>query len=522
MARRLWLLRMAVVCVVLALLLSVESVDAAKKKKKSQKKAEVVTETPAAATGGYTATPAATISVPTPTPTPVPTPAAVPTPTPAAAPTAEEIRDAAAKAEIARKRAEKRAAALLISTKAARARNAGLAQRRKAKVARLSRSRAAAKVRAEELVAKKRAADTPEIRSKGHDKLRWLAAQAAKSSTHMISMDASNFHKYVNEGPRPYFLMLQFTALTSSHNCHYCHLANAAIMPVAAAHYERTKAQTEFVLASNSTADIADADLPVFFVNIEMARNGELFKELKLQSAPNMMLAPPRLSTNTLRGFDFIKTLPGRYRFNLQASMQPSDFGSFINKNARINLPLDAPKPTFMELLSTLIVLGLIAVAGLRWGLTILLKVREFKGIKWFILIVGCGLYCWCIGGGMYNIIRQTQFSGGNRDGSTNYINGDARDQFSAEGYIIGALNLACAAALVFVNTLSFEETQVGGKQSAAATKQLSPMQNLKNAVMPYLSSGVCLIAFVFVWSRIVGIYNMKNPGYRLGFVWRI
>ena len=100
----------------------------------------------------------------------------------------------------------------------------------------------------------------------------------------------------------------------------------------------------------------------------------------------------------------------------------------------------------------------------------------------------------------------QTQWSSSNRDGSTNYVNGDARDQFAVEGLIIGVLNLACALALVFINTRSFDEAST---PSSKSIKQLTPIQNIKNALLPFLSPGVCLALFVFLWSRIIGIYNM-------------
>lgn len=517
--RRSWLLRAAVLCVVLLLLVSVSSVDGAKKKKKAAEpasaSASAAAPTSAQQTGGYTAAAAASAAAGSPK---VDAAAAAPTGETAAARELREKQEAR-RAELARKRQAKRAALKAANAKAARARNYGLAQKRAQKRVSLAKSKAAAKSKADELLAKKRAADTPEIRRKGHRKVEWLLAQTAKSSSRMINFDSLAYHTYVNEGPRPYFLMIVYTALSSSHNCPYCHMANDALIPVAQAHYARTQSLASALLSANSTADIPESDLPVFYANVDMARCGDIFKELKFTSAPYMLLAPPRLGTNTLKSNMFLGGLAQRYRFNLQASMAPADFNNFIHKltGAAERVEIGAAKPGLVELLLMLSVLGSLGFVGVRYGHAILLSLRSWRGVKSFALMVGLALYCWCISGGMYNIIRGTQFAENRRDGSVNYINGDARDQYAAEGLIIGVLNLSAAIALVVVNTRGWSEAPAAGSSKAKP----SPVQLLWNALAPFLSPGVCLALAVFLWSRILAIYTQKNGHYRMGWVWR-
>lgn len=169
------------------------------------------------------------------------------------------------------------------------------------------------------------------------------------------------------------------------------------------------------------------------------------------------------------------------------------------------------------------------------------------------------------------------------RKDHTSYINPDARDQFAAEGLIIGVLNLACAAALILVNTRAFDgsATAAGASGSGSAkgsAAKLSPVQHLLNALSPFFSPVVCFALVITLWHRIIAIYSMsthmhthmrrqpaersgtahwrrllhsplssvwsvhscslrcsscvwcalcalgavsKNPGYRMGFVWR-
>lgn len=374
---------------VLLLLVSIDSVEGAKKKKQASTTQDADVAAAPKDTGAYRGSGATSTTTPT-----------TPPPTDAAAQKAEQR-----KAELARKRADKEASRRAAALKQAKLRANQLALRRAQKTSRDSKARATLRQRAEDLAQKKRKADTPEMRRKGHEKLQTLLKRTAESSTRMISFDTTQYHRYVSEGPRPYFLMLVYTALSAQHNCHYCHVANQALIPVAQAHYERNQQQIALVLSSNTTADLADSQLPVFFVNVDMGRNPELFKELKFNQAPYMVLAPPRLGTKTLKPLDFIRTLPQKYRFNLQASMSAGDFQGFVNKLAGCHVQLDAAKPGFLDLLFSLVVLFALAFVGFKYGYDILMKLRELRGVRFLALAAGLGLYCWCIAGGMYNVI---------------------------------------------------------------------------------------------------------------------
>jgi hypothetical protein len=518
-----------VAVVFLLLVSSIDGVDAKKKGGKGSKKKAAAAAAAAAATASdvETANVASTSTTEAIDATQAAAASVASTPDAEADPSPVDVEAAAARRlrrrELVKKRKEKKAATLATNLRAAKTRNAALAQKRAAKIAREAKNALAAKTRADELVAKKRAADTPDIRRKGHEKLKWLLSASAKSGSRVISMDTATYNAYVNEGPRPYFLLMQYTALTSAHSCQYCHMANDAIVPVAQANYEHNKALVAGVLASNSTADLPESSLPVFFATVDMARNGELFKEIKYSSAPTILLAPPRLGTKTLKSLDFVRTLAPRYRFNLQASMSSGDFQGFVNKLAARHVQLDAVKPGLGDLLVMLVVLSGIAAVAFKYGLTVLHALREMRGVKNVVLVLGLVLYCWCIAGGMYNVIRGTQFADVQKDGTTNYINGDARDQFAAEGLIIGVLNVGAALALVMLNTRAFDDSYAtGGSGAAAAGKaKLTPLGHLKNALSPLFTPVVCSAIALALWYRVLAIYSIKNRGYRYGFVWR-
>lgn len=236
-----------------------------------------------------------------------------------------------------------------------------------------------------------------------------------------------------------------------------------------------------------------------------MAKNQKLFEEMSFNSAPMMVLAPPRLASSPIKTNDFLKKLPPKYRFNLQSSMQPNDFASFVNKLAGCHVELNSAPASTGDLI--LVSLGLIgmSVAAWRFGYDILMFLRGAEGIRFPIVVGGWLFYAWCISGGMYNIIRHTQFAETRKDGSVNYINGDARDQYAAEGMILGALNLAVAVMIVLMNSRAYGTTEVVDVKNP---KKLSPFQHLKNAIAPYFSPAICLGVGMALWAQIIGIYT--------------
>lgn len=436
------------------------------------------------------------------------------TPTPSSSSSSSDpAKEAAAKrrSEAERKKKEKQAEKRSASLRAARQRNRQLAAARAQRAANEAKAKALAKQRADDLVAKKRKADTPEIRKRGHEKLRALLSLSAKSGTRIISFDSSQYQTFVNEGPRPYWLFLSYTALSSAHSCYYCHMAHDALIPAAQAYYERSKVLTSSVLSSNSTADILDSELPVFFANVDMARNAPLFKELNLQGAPNLFFAPPRLGTSTLKSLDFVKNLPQRYRYQIQATMTPNSMLQFLNSITTAHVDLGDAKPSMGDLLTMLLILSGLAYVFFRYGYDILMYLRSVRGMGIFLLIAGFGLYCWCISGGMYNIIRGTQFAETDKEGHiTAYVLHDSRDQYAVEGMIIGVLNLACAGVLILINARSFDDTYLNTAGPVKGGKQLSTWQHLKNAISPMLSPGFCLALLAAGWFQVINIYSMS------------
>jgi hypothetical protein len=101
----------------------------------------------------------------------------------------------------------------------------------------------------------------------------------------------------------------------------------------------------------------------------------------------------------------------------------------------------------------------------------------------------------------MYNIIRGTQWAEVSKDGRTSYINGDSRDQYGAEGLLMGVLNVGCGAMFVLLNVRAYNVN--------VPTKSKSPIQHLTSALGNVCSPIVCLTGALVLWFYLIEVYTM-------------
>merc|ERR550534_3259872 len=124
------------------------------------------------------------------------------------------------------------------------------------------------------------------------------------------------------------------------------------------------------------------------------------------------------------------------------------DFVNFINKAGKMELDLSRPVSSFEV---TLFIGGAIAAVSLiifLWGM-----IDKIRRHMFLYAIVGILFYCFCIGGGMFCIIRNTPWSGGSRK-NPEYIQKGGRNQYTVEAYLMGAANLVGGLG-VFLYVLS-------------------------------------------------------------------
>jgi len=176
--------------------------------------------------------------------------------------------------------------------------------------------------------------------------------------------------------------------------------------------------------------------------------------------------------------------------------------------------------------------------------------VLAYRPLRGWLTVCALLFYGFCMGGGMYNSLRDTPFSDGNT-----YIARAGRDQFGAESYITATLQLICGTMLAvlivstkllpFVGHLSSRlvgpataapsatapvatpvSTGKGKASSSSSSSSLSSGRavshgsdwSLATAVFglsPWVAASVLFLA----WIQLAKIYSIKNPGYNMGMV---
>jgi hypothetical protein len=147
-----------------------------------------------------------------------------------------------------------------------------------------------------------------------------------------------------------------------------------------------------------------------------------------------------------------------------------------------------------------------------------IVALRRNPNIRFILCIVGWCCYMWCISGGMYNIIKGNIFAHSEKDKPTEYISGEPRDQYGAEGLILGFLNIAASSMLVLCNLRAFEGWGREGKGGGGAVLR-GWLGTVWAGIGPALRPELCIGLVFFFWFYIVSIYSWKNRGYRNGFV---
>ena len=350
----------------------------------------------------------------------------------------------------------------------------------------------------------KRAADSenPKQREDAQEKVEHLHSLTAKSSSRVINLDDAAYKRYVLEGNRPYYVVLTFTALGAGTQCAMCHEFQRTLAMVAAQYHEDHP----------SVGSYSAAQPAVFFVNMDASRNRDVFDAMKLSTAPTSIILPPRSTSKPMKLSTVLSATPGKARFGLQAKNHPHDVVLWLHKNSGQMVTINYNAVNGEEI-----------VIGVLFALTLLFVVyryfepimafRHNPNLRFVLCLLGWTAYMWCISGGMYNIIKGNIFAHTEKDRPTEYISNEPRDQYGAEGLILGFTIIAASAFLVLCNLKAFE-----GKAIGLSTKSYAA--GLWASISPLLRPEFCCAFMLLFWFITVNIYTWKNRGYRNGFVW--
>ena len=333
----------------------------------------------------------------------------------------------------------------------------------------------------------KRQADTedPRQREEAAEKVEYLHQLTAKSSSRVISLDDAAYKRYVLDGNRPYYVLLTFTALSAGTQCPLCHDFQRSLSMTAQQYHEDHPTPASY--SSNQPA--------IFFINVDAAKNRDVFEAMKLNTAPVSVILPPRLTSKPLKLATVVSAAGGKQKFVLQQRNHPHDVVQYVHKNTgqMVNINYNAVN-------GEEIVIGALAAATVLFVLyryfDQLMAFRTNPNIRFFLCLCGWLLYMWCISGGMYNIIKGNIFAHAEKDKPTEYISPEGRDQYGAEGLILGFLNIAASFALVLVNLRAFE-----GKGTSSGWTIKGAVGQVWAGIAPVLRPELCVGLMLFFCS---------------------
>ena len=373
---------------------------------------------------------------------------------------------------------------------------------------------------------------TNTMKRKGLQKLDTLLQETRPSP--LYSVTSNQFMSLIHDPPRPYWLFVSLTALSSMNQCAMCVQANDVLKPVAKAYAEQ---HTQRFNMSRNLYDTLDTyvnnDIPLFFLNVDVQRNGEVFKELKLQHAPVMVLLPPTVSDKSRKLASFLNNVPSKYKFNtMVGKFETRDFTQFIQRQTGITgvtvSASDDVQPSLLDAVIPLSVLTFIGViVYMNWDQ--LLALRGYSGMSMIAQVAAWMFYMYCISGGMYNSIRGTIWAEYDaKTGSTQYINGDVRDQYASEGYLMGLAVVVAGFMVVLMDDKAFQTVSTGqlsGKQNVASLSATTALQSSKwyapllvladSVFRPAVSGAIAVLA----WYSVLAVYSIKNHGYNFGLL---
>ena len=137
----------------------------------------------------------------------------------------------------------------------------------------------------------------------------------------------------MHASPRPFWLFVVFTALGDQYTCSICKGVEPEIKKLAKLYYQDRRriererkangTYTEEALPISPDPDApiwsaeAKRSMPIFFVQVDIEHNREVFRALGMQSAPTMILLPPTAAGSPAPLPALISSLPSRNKFQM-------------------------------------------------------------------------------------------------------------------------------------------------------------------------------------------------------------
>lgn len=305
------------------------------------------------------------------------------------------------------------------------------------------------------------------------DKLRVLSSL----SSGMVKLNTTGYYHYVVDEPRPYILVVYFTADVAKFKCQQCETIQALLQQVI---YSYKESETE--KASDDFSHV-----PVFFAEMEYTpETQEIFQKHEFMSAPNLFVSKPN---SVINGKVFSVKKEDMWEFNMGSEVHAYKLLEFINNRSGRDIEMKTPP---LEALMMVVYMGLMIVALS----VIVYRLKGLLLVPYMWLFGSVLIYFICISGVVYDIIHGVPMVGMNqKTGAPEIIHTGQRSQYGAEGFIMGFLITMGGLGIVALNLI----------------KSFTP-----NRIR--LFGTAILIAVIYAGFTIFSVYKMKARWYGPGF----
>jgi len=144
-------------------------------------------------------------------------------------------------------------------------------------------------------------------------------------------------------------------------------------------------------------------------------------------------------------------------------------------------------------------------------------KLSAYQNWRFFLGVGGLLFYTFCVSGGMYNSIRGTPWSETQQNGQVSYILYQGRDQYGAEGYLMGFAQTLCG---IFVVLMVRHARSTADPSSSSSSKSKQHQQQQKGFIHSFqLHSLIGFVGLIAVWYLVIRIYTLKNGMYNYGWL---
>ena len=233
--------------------------------------------------------------------------------------------------------------------------------------------------------------------SEKSDELRQLSSI---SEDNIILLNATGYQHYAVDYPRPYTLVVLFTADPEKYKCKTCEEIHDMMKTVVYS-YREAKAEYPYVSPTGQRSRA------VFFALLEYStENQQLYQEHGFQSVPNIIVTHPK--SVFYDGSKFYVPKDDMWEFSLSSEVPVHKLLDFIN--SRTNRQIDL-KFTAVQILG-----GLAKWCVIITVFTLVFfKLRVYITSPYVMFLISLVVYFLCVSGTIYIILNNVPMTGGNR-----------------------------------------------------------------------------------------------------------